>query len=112
MIIPSDTFEDVSMSCRPYGLQDFHRYLLFNHISNLWSFHRLLNFRICLAYIVILKLYRHPLYESSRKFFWCPVSLVVFRVFIVTCYLVTLVNRGSLCSATLVDSRASSLLII
>jgi len=64
------------------------------------------------AYTIILVLYRHPSYESSRKSFRCPVPLVVFRVFMATGYLATVMICGSSCPATLVASRASSLLIV
>jgi len=57
-------------------------------------------------------LYRHPSYESSRKFSQRPVPLVVFRVFMATGYLATIVIHGSSCPATLVASRTLSLLVV
>jgi len=48
------------------------------------SSHHFLHFRTCLAHVVLLAFIGVLLFESSRKFFWCPVPPMVFRVFIVT----------------------------
>jgi len=84
--------EDLSMLCHSCGFQNLVITSLFSHASNSWFSHCLRNFRICFAHVVFLSHMGILHFESSRNFFWCPVSLVVLRGFVVISYGVTIVT--------------------
>jgi len=110
--------------CSSCGFQGLHVHWLFSHGSDSWIFipchscgFQGLVIICCLATLVNRGSYALPLLwipgprhyllfsHVSKSWFGVSCHSCGFQDLIITCYLATLVNCGSVCPATLVDSR-------